>query len=129
MVVMMTTTAFSSAEGLSKDVAKVCTALDSAADAINRAATEQELVNALHNFESADTDLDTTTILTEADKAALKKSFVDFTMSNFVKIVELAKKDTPKSEIEKAYEVTEQVVGRIVNESVTLGDFLENIKE
>ena len=132
VVVMITATAFTSlAAGttLSKDIQTFCRMMDNAAVEVGRATSEQELVNAMHRFETAETDIDEATILTEADKVALKKSYMDLIKASVLKTLELSKQNVPTSEADKVFVAFEQKVEKVLKECVTLGDFITKAKQ
>lgn len=126
MVVMMTMT---SCSGVSEDVQKLCDTFDDAATKIESVKTPEELGKYVENFISTSNDvkIDESTKLTDDDKEALSKSFMNYSSALLHKIIDLGMGYATDAEIESNLEKMKEKVDKVLAESETLGEFSEKI--
>jgi len=132
LVAVLVIMAMTSCTKTNEDVQKVCDTFDSGTEAINDADSQQELEEAVRAFMEDMNDLDKEGIdesvkLSDDDKSALKKAFMDYTTAMAHKIVDLGLSEYSMSTVDDNLDEIEKQLDKILEKSETLGDFAKKV--
>ena len=130
MVVMMAMTSCKkdgSSADISPDVQTVCDLFDDLTSEIENAEDITVFLNISQSLLNLDPDIDEQTELTDDDKDALKESFMSFATTLMNKTAEFVPQEISGLDVDEKLQEAEQELNEILEQSVTLGDFLDKI--